>query len=143
MYLQLQVRITFYAHYDFSFALLSRSDIYVFSGNTRARYFPAYYFAPYTYLIVNYNVHGSCAPYLTITHLLQKRKDVLSSLKLWVCSGETLTVSLAKEFYTYFPENEYTLCNFYGSTEIMGDVTYHIVSGIDRLENQDKVPIGI
>ncbi|GJQ71326.1 hypothetical protein Trydic_g11060 [Trypoxylus dichotomus] len=74
---------------------------------------------------------------------LLKRKDALSSLKLWICSGETLAVSLAKEFYDYFPENEYRLCNFYGSTEIMGDVTYHVIAGLDQLRHQDKVPIGL
>ncbi|KAK9708009.1 AMP-binding enzyme [Popillia japonica] len=74
---------------------------------------------------------------------LQKRKDALACLKLWVCSGETLVVSLAKEFYNYFPENEYKLCNFYGSTEIMGDVTYHVITGMDQLRHQDKVPIGL
>lgn len=75
--------------------------------------------------------------------MLQKRKDILSALKLWVCSGETLVVSLVEEFYAYFPENEYNLCNFYGSTEIMGDVTYHVVTDLDQLRHQDKVPIGM
>ncbi|GJQ71327.1 hypothetical protein Trydic_g11061 [Trypoxylus dichotomus] len=74
---------------------------------------------------------------------LQRKIQALSSLKLWICSGETLPVSLVKEFYEYFPENEYRLCNFYGSTEIMGDVTYHIVAGINQLQHQDKVPIGL
>ncbi|KAI4461100.1 ebony [Holotrichia oblita] len=80
---------------------------------------------------------------LQVPNVLQKRKDALSCLKLWVCSGETLVVSLAKEFYKYFPENEYKLCNFYGSTEIMGDVTYHVITGMDQLRHQDKVPIGL
>lgn len=74
---------------------------------------------------------------------LQKDKNLLKSLKIWVCSGETLSVSLARDFFKYFPENEHILCNFYGSTEIMGDVTYHVISGLDQLQHQEKVPIGI
>lgn len=75
--------------------------------------------------------------------MLQKGKRYLSNLKIWVCSGETLVVSLAEEFFKYFPENEHKLCNFYGSTEIMGDVTYHIISGPRELQHQDKIPIGL
>ncbi|KAJ8940685.1 hypothetical protein NQ318_017735 [Aromia moschata] len=74
---------------------------------------------------------------------LQKNKRALRNLKLWVCSGETLAVSLAQEFFEFFPENEHQLCNFYGSTEIMGDVTYHVITGLEQLRNQDKVPIGL
>ncbi|KAJ8964558.1 hypothetical protein NQ314_004860 [Rhamnusium bicolor] len=74
---------------------------------------------------------------------LQKNKKALRTLKLWICSGEILTVSLAEQFFKYFPENEHQLCNFYGSTEIMGDVTYHVVTGLSQLRHQDKVPIGL
>lgn len=61
---------------------------------------------------------------------------------MWVCSGEPLAVSLAEEFYHYFPEGDYLLCNFYGSTEIMGDVTYYVLPGLKELRNLDKIPIG-
>ncbi|KAF2902812.1 hypothetical protein ILUMI_03369 [Ignelater luminosus] len=74
---------------------------------------------------------------------LQKSKKYLQNVKIWVCSGETLVVSLAKEFYQYFPASQHKLCNFYGSTEIMGDVTYHVVPDIDQLQHQEKIPIGI
>lgn len=73
---------------------------------------------------------------------LKNDANLLSKLKLWVCSGETLPVSLANEFYDYFPENEYLLCNFYGSTEIMGDVTYFICRGKSQLRSCINVPIG-
>lgn len=73
---------------------------------------------------------------------LKQDANLLSKLKLWVCSGETLPVSLAMEFFDYFRENEYMLCNFYGSTEIMGDVTYFICRGKDQLRNYINVPIG-
>ncbi|KAH0808989.1 hypothetical protein GEV33_013801 [Tenebrio molitor] len=74
---------------------------------------------------------------------LKKNTSLLKSLKLWVCSGETLTSSLAEEFFEYFPENEYKLCNFYGSTEIMGDVTFYTISRVEQLKNELTVPIGI
>lgn len=73
---------------------------------------------------------------------LKRDANLLSKLKLWVCSGETLPASLAMEFYNYFAENEYLLCNFYGSTEIMGDVTYYICKGKEQLRQYTHVPIG-
>lgn len=72
---------------------------------------------------------------------LQKQKSILTNLKTWVCSGETLVASLVKEFFDYFPENEHLLCNFYGSTEIMGDVTYYITNQ-ETIKSLGKVPIG-
>lgn len=43
---------------------------------------------------------------------------LLYNLKIWVCSGEPLSIQLAKEFFDYFEEGTHTLCNFYGSTEV-------------------------
>ncbi|KAJ8918616.1 hypothetical protein NQ315_013122, partial [Exocentrus adspersus] len=74
---------------------------------------------------------------------IQRNKMALRHLRVWVCSGETLPVPLAEEFFRYFPENQHLLCNFYGSTEIMGDVTFHVVSNLQQLKHQDKVPIGL
>lgn len=73
---------------------------------------------------------------------LKRDANLLSKLKLWICSGETLPVTLAMEFYDYFPENEYSLCNYYGSTEIMGDVTYFVCNEKEQLRNYTNVPIG-
>ena len=73
---------------------------------------------------------------------MQNRKNVLSSLKLWVCSGETLPLTLAQEFFLRFGNKERLLANFYGSTEVMGDVTYHLLSEDSQLDGIDKVPIG-
>lgn len=70
-------------------------------------------------------------------------KNSLKSLKTWVCSGEPLAVSLAEEFFQHFDENRHKLCNFYGSTEIMGDVTYHVIEGHQQLMEYPKVPIGM
>lgn len=69
-------------------------------------------------------------------------QGILSSLKLWVCSGEPLPVSLAKQFLETFPGHTATLCNFYGSTEIMGDVSYFTIKSYKDLCFGDKIPIG-
>nr|QNH91384.1 ebony [Harmonia axyridis] len=73
---------------------------------------------------------------------IKKQDGILSNLKTWVCSGETLVKGAALDFYKYFPENEHRLCNFYGSTEIMGDVTYYVIKGLDQMKSFEKVPIG-
>ncbi|KAK1116591.1 hypothetical protein K0M31_018273 [Melipona bicolor] len=73
---------------------------------------------------------------------LRTKDDVLRSLRLWICSGETLPVSLADQFFATFENGNKILANFYGSTEIMGDVTYHLLSNRKQLQNIEKVPIG-
>jgi acyl-CoA synthetase (AMP-forming)/AMP-acid ligase II len=66
----------------------------------------------------------------------------LSHLKLWICSGEVLPVQLAKEFFNRFGDGKHILCNFYGSTEIMGDVTYFTLNSKKQAESFKKIPIG-
>lgn len=66
----------------------------------------------------------------------------MNYLRLWVCSGEPLPVSLAQDFFKRFPET-HKLCNFYGSTEIMADVTYYTLESPEQLTDKTKVPIGI
>lgn len=73
---------------------------------------------------------------------LQPNPNLLHNLKIWVCSGETLSTTLAQEFFDYFVEGKHVLCNFYGSTEIMGDVTYFICESKRQLQAFEKVPIG-
>ncbi|XP_076246667.1 nonribosomal peptide synthetase ebony isoform X3 [Calliopsis andreniformis] len=73
---------------------------------------------------------------------LRDKENVLRSLKLWVCSGETLPVSLAEQFFVTFQDEGKILANFYGSTEIMGDVTYHLLNSQNQLQSMEKVPIG-
>lgn len=63
------------------------------------------------------------AMFNTIKLVGEEARKMLECVKLWVCSGETLTKDLVMEFFDYFPVG-FTICNFYGSTEIMGDVTY-------------------
>uniref|UniRef100_A0A182S6R2 AMP-dependent synthetase/ligase domain-containing protein n=1 Tax=Anopheles maculatus TaxID=74869 RepID=A0A182S6R2_9DIPT len=67
---------------------------------------------------------------------------LLYCLRIWVCSGEPLQISLAREFFDYFQEGVHQLCNFYGSTEVMGDVTYFVCESKKQLEGYEKVPIG-
>ncbi|XP_076622830.1 nonribosomal peptide synthetase ebony [Colletes latitarsis] len=73
---------------------------------------------------------------------LRDKDNVLRSLKLWICSGETLSVSLADQFFATFRDNDKVLANLYGSTEIMGDVTYHLIDNRNQLQSAEKVPIG-
>lgn len=79
-----------------------------------------------------------------LMHLsLQNDDHSLRKLKLWICSGETLPVPLANEFFDKFTKDEYVLCNFYGSTEIMGDVTYFVCRNKEQLSNYStNIPIG-
>ncbi|XP_053669616.1 mycosubtilin synthase subunit C [Anopheles nili] len=69
-------------------------------------------------------------------------QKLLYNLRIWVCSGEPLQIALAREFFDYFQEGVHQLCNFYGSTEVMGDVTYFVCESKHQLESYDKVPIG-
>lgn len=73
---------------------------------------------------------------------LQSNTNLLHNLKIWICSGETLSATLAQEFFDYFIEGQHILCNFYGSTEVMGDVTYFICENKRQLQTYTKVPIG-
>lgn len=67
--------------------------------------------------------------------------NLLSTLRLWISSGEALSAKLARDFFCYFGPGR-QLCNFYGSTEIMADVTYWYATSAGELENMDYVPIG-
>lgn len=61
----------------------------------------------------------------------------LSSLRICVCSGETLPASLASEFEKKLPNAR--LINLYGSSEVAADVTCFEVAATQSLNN---VPIG-
>ncbi|KAG8227193.1 hypothetical protein J437_LFUL003399 [Ladona fulva] len=65
-----------------------------------------------------------------------------NSIKLWVCSGEILPLQLLKDFFIRFPRSA-TICNFYGSTEVMGDVTFQTFNSMAEVEEcENTVPIG-
>lgn len=51
-------------------------------------------------------------------------------------------VSLVSEFFKFFSDGRHQLCNFYGSTEVMGDVTYYVMSSVQQVKHMEKVPIG-
>ncbi|XP_068234684.1 beta-alanyl-bioamine nonribosomal peptide synthetase ebony [Palaemon carinicauda] len=71
-------------------------------------------------------------------------QTLLSHLRLWVCSGEIFPPDLLQAFFQTFTDGQ-TICNFYGSTEVMGDVTYiqfhNSQEAVVNLINS-KVPIG-
>ncbi|ODN00557.1 Integrin beta-PS [Orchesella cincta] len=70
---------------------------------------------------------------------------LLNSVKLWICSGEALPFDLVTEFFELYPRR-YTLCNFYGSTEVMGDVTYVAYNTREEAYKkvlEKKIPIGV
>ncbi|MBW4506986.1 MAG: amino acid adenylation domain-containing protein [Scytonematopsis contorta HA4267-MV1] len=68
------------------------------------------------------------------SHLTEK----LSQLKLWITSGETLTVKLGQTFRELIPSAK--LINLYGSSEVSANVTYY---DINLLQDQaNSVPIG-
>lgn len=73
---------------------------------------------------------------------MRNQPGLLHSLRIFICSGEPLSVTLAREFFDYFVEGKNVLCNFYGSTEIMGDVTYFVCESKRQLAELDTVPIG-
>ncbi|XP_074662348.1 beta-alanyl-bioamine nonribosomal peptide synthetase ebony-like [Tubulanus polymorphus] len=54
---------------------------------------------------------------------MNNSSDQLSALRYVVSSGEALPVELARQFFDVFP-TDVTLANYYGSTEITGDVTF-------------------
>ncbi|EGI63523.1 PREDICTED: N-(5-amino-5-carboxypentanoyl)-L-cysteinyl-D-valine synthase isoform X1 [Acromyrmex echinatior] len=74
--------------------------------------------------------------------LQDNNNNVLGCLKLWICSGETLSVALADQFFATFDNKDKILANFYGSTEVMGDVTYYLLNKRAQLQGMKKVPIG-
>ena len=71
-----------------------------------------------------------------------KSTHPLRALRLFVCSGETLSMQLSLEFFDHFPEGQHVLANFYGSTEVMGDVTYFVCESKKQLTDLEKIPIG-
>jgi len=61
----------------------------------------------------------------------------LGSLRICVCSGETLPASLGKKFHEQLPHTR--LINLFGSSEVAADVTCFEVT---TLEGEASVPIG-
>jgi amino acid adenylation domain-containing protein len=70
----------------------------------------------------------------TYSHLTRN----LSHLKLWITSGEALSVSLAQTFRELMPSAK--LINLYGSSEVSANVTYYDISLLP--EQATSIPIG-
>lgn len=71
-----------------------------------------------------------------------EQKDKLRYLRLWVCSGEVLPAHLLHQFYQNLNG---VVCNFYGSTEITGDVTsviFRCKEDVDTSLVEGRVPLG-
>lgn len=62
----------------------------------------------------------------------------LSHLKLWITSGEALSVDLAQTFQKLMPEAK--LINLYGSSEVSANVTYYDTSLLPK--QATSIPIG-
>ncbi|XP_014209284.1 uncharacterized protein LOC106639955 [Copidosoma floridanum] len=72
----------------------------------------------------------------------QNNEKCLSQLFLWICSGEKLLPVLAQEFFKLFVGQKKVIANFYGSTEIMGDVTFYVLEDNDIHLQRNEIPIG-
>lgn len=79
--------------------------------------------------------------YLAMAKSSEKKRK-LANLRLWISSGEALTLQLAEEFFEYFDDGQHELANFYGSTEVMGDVISFSVKSFNELKGFDSFPIG-
>jgi non-ribosomal peptide synthetase component F len=75
---------------------------------------------------------------------LSIEKRQINSLRYIICSGETLSPNLVESFFDTF-ESNCELLNFYGSTEVMADVTYEIFSSRNDLQQKcfnERISIG-
>ncbi|WP_281560272.1 non-ribosomal peptide synthetase [Thalassomonas sp. RHCl1] len=68
---------------------------------------------------------------------LRVEPEFSARLSYWFVSGEALATSLAHQFVERLPETQFV--NLYGSTEVLSDVLYYGVTG---LETQAYVPLG-
>lgn len=76
-----------------------------------------------------------------VTYLnLDGQAGKLPNMKLFTCTSETLSKQLVDDFFSYFSDGAHTLTNFYGTTEVMGDVTYFICDSNDK--SISSIPIG-
>ncbi|KAF9368571.1 hypothetical protein CPC16_005206, partial [Podila verticillata] len=65
---------------------------------------------------------------------LEGAKDQLDMLRILVCSGERLAPELARQVVTTWPSIR--LLNFYGSSEVNGDVTFYEYGDVDQIPPQ-------
>lgn len=73
-----------------------------------------------------------------------KSKAMLSHLKMWISSGEPLTVKLAEEFFDYFGGSSgHTLVNYYGCTEVNSDAATFDLKSREQLDALERIPLGL
>jgi len=70
--------------------------------------------------------------------LPNNHNENLKKLTYWFVSGESLSVELTNRILSRLPNTQ--LCNLYGSTEVMSDVSYHCVK---KNTYPTSIPIGI
>lgn len=72
-------------------------------------------------------------------------KTKILSLRYLISSGENLSSNLVESFFDIYPSN-CQLINLYGSTEVMGDVTYEVFCSSEDLKEKcidGRISIGI
>lgn len=67
---------------------------------------------------------------------------MLRTLKMWISSGEPLTLQLAHEFFEYFDTKKPKLLNVYGSTENNSEICWYYIKSKKQLANLERIPIG-
>ena len=72
----------------------------------------------------------------------KKSHNKLPHLKIWISSGESLTMQLAHEFFEYFGEGRRMLVNFYECAELNSDATTCDLNSEVQLHWLEKIPIG-
>ncbi|CRK87778.1 CLUMA_CG001558, isoform A [Clunio marinus] len=70
-------------------------------------------------------------------------KSKLACLRMWISSGETLTLSLAKDFFKYFDHGRQKLVNFYGCTEVNCNISSYEIETNEQLMNLVSIPLGV
>ena len=68
----------------------------------------------------------------------KKQEFLLSKLRIVISSGEELSPKVASNFKSLVPSC--TLLNLYGTSELAGDVSYHVVQSSDLTDS--SIPIG-
>lgn len=66
-------------------------------------------------------------------------KNKTQNIRYWIVSGERFDNALAEQLFKLSPESK--ILNLYGSTEVMGDVTYHLINRNSFIH--ESIPIGI
>lgn len=76
---------------------------------------------------------------LAEAELFPKLLKYIQTVKYWLVSGEVFEASLARKLLQYSPNA--TILNLYGSTEVMGDASCHIVT--EGSLSQESISIGV